>query len=50
MDLYRIECVDENWTVRSENGRETYYFGDSCKDCEDWIKEHNGEVIDIVAL
>ena len=48
MDEYRIEYFEGEWTVRNIDGCGTYYFGDSCRDCENWVKEHNGEVVEIV--
>ena len=47
-DLYRIEYFDGEWTVRGEDGWETYYFGNSRKDCEEWVFEHKGEVTEII--
>lgn len=47
-DLYRIEHIDGEWTVRGEKGWDTYYFGDSYKDCKEWIFDHNGEVIEVI--
>lgn len=45
MDVYRIEYIDGEWTVRSEDGYDTYYFGDNRRDCEGWIEEHNGKAV-----
>lgn len=42
-DIYRIEYFDGEWTVRSEDGWDTYYFGDSYKDCAEWVVNHSGE-------
>lgn len=47
-NLYRIEYLDSKWAVRGEDGWRTYYFGESCKDCEEWVSEHNGELIEII--
>ena len=47
-DLYRIEYFDGKWTVRGEDGWGTYYFGDSCEDCEEWVSEHHGELTEII--
>ena len=44
---FRIEKVDDGcWTVFSEDGWETYYFGNSYRDCADWIDENNGEIVE----
>ena len=48
MDEYRIEQFEGEWTVRTEDGYGTYYFGDSLRDCEDWVKEHGGEITEII--
>ena len=46
-DRYRIEKVDcGDWTVFSEDGWSTYYFGNSFGDCIDWICEHDGELVE----
>ena len=47
-DLYRIEYFDGEWTVRGEDGWGTYYFGNSCEDCEEWVSEHHGELTEII--
>ena len=47
-DLYRIERLDGDWTVRGEDGWGTYYFGDDYKDCEEWVLEHNGEIVEVI--
>lgn len=47
-DLYRIERLDGEWTVRGENSWGTYYFGDDYKDCEEWVLNHNGEIVEVI--
>lgn len=47
-NLYRIECIDDSWAVRDANGWETYYFGDSRQDCESWVQEYNGEIVEVI--
>ena len=47
-DLYRIEYFDYEWIVRGEDGWGTYYFGNSCEDCEEWVFEHHGELTEII--
>lgn len=37
----RIECIDDNWAVRSHDGNDTYYFGNDKDDCVDWCQERN---------
>ena len=43
-DMYRIECIDGQWTVRDKTGWNTYYFGESYQDCEQWIFDNNGAI------
>lgn len=47
-DLYRIEYFDNEWTVRSKDGWDTYYFGNDYRDCEEWIFNHNGENVEVI--
>ena len=47
-DLYRIERLDGEWTVRGENGWGTYYFGNDYKDCEEWVLNHDGEIVEVI--
>ena len=46
-EKYRIERVDsDSWTVFGEDGWSTYYFGESYRDCFDWVSDHDGEIIE----